>query len=252
LQNVDRGPLRSCFVPSAPDRSLIIADYSQIELRVVALIANETVMIDAFRRGEDLHRKITAINLGKDPVDVTRQERATVGKSTNFGFAYGQRAKGFASYARAKYGLNLSIKEAEAFRRNYRSTYPAIPRWHTECERKSANPGNNSARIIMGRLLLAKKDDAWSRFNLFTEYVVSGSCADLIKAAMIKADSVLPAGVHLVATVHDELVYDAPADVAPQCRDAIRQAMIETFVAMFGTEIPVEVEAKVCANWGEK
>jgi DNA polymerase-1 len=57
MQNIDRGPLRSCFIPSAPDRSLIVADYSQIELRVVALIAKETVMIDAFRRGEDLTGK---------------------------------------------------------------------------------------------------------------------------------------------------------------------------------------------------
>ena len=89
-------------------------------------------------------------------------------------------------------------------------------------------------------------------FNLHTEYVVSGSCADLIKAAMIKADSVLPASVHLVATVHDQLVYDAPADIAPQWRDIIRRVMIETFVEMFGTEVPVEVEAKVCEDWGEK
>ena len=62
----------------------------------------------------------------------------------------------------------------------------------------------------------------------------------------------MPFDVHLVATVHDELVYDAPADIAPQCRDVIRQAMIEAFVEMFGPEVPVEVEAKVCANWSEK
>ena len=157
LQNVDRGSLRSCFIPSGPNRSLIVADYSQIELRVVALIAKETVMIDAFRRGEDLHRKITAINLGKAPADVTRQERATVGKATNFGFIYGQGTRGFAIHARTKYGLRLSIAEAERFRENFMRTYPAIPKWHIEGRRKAANPDNNSARTVRGRLLLAKR-----------------------------------------------------------------------------------------------
>ena len=225
LQNVTRGPLRSAFIPSGPDRRLIVADYSQIELRVAALIAKETVMIAAFQRGEDLHRQIAAVNLGKDSADVTPQERATVGKSTNFGFLYGQAAKGFAAYAKTNYGLSLSIEDAERFRENFFSTYPALRRWHTECKRKSVNSGNDSARTVMGRLLLARKDDSWARFNMFTEYVVSGSCADLIKAAMIKVSSVMPSDVHLVATVHDELVLDAPADMAKQYCGMVRYAM---------------------------
>jgi hypothetical protein len=69
-------------------------------------------------------------------------------------------------------------------------------------------------RTKLGRLLLAQKNDPWARFNLFTEYFVSGSCADLLKVAMVKIDMVMP-DVHLVATVHDELVYDAPDDIAP-------------------------------------
>ena len=104
------------------------------------------------------------------------------------------------------------------------------------------------ARTIWGRRLYPAVESEWGRFNMITEYVVSGSCADLIKLAMLKVDGVLPADVHLVATVHDELVYDAPADVAPQCRDIIQQVMIEAFVEMFGTTIPIEVDAKVCAN----
>ena len=138
------------------------------------------------------------------------------GKSTNFGFLYGQSAKGFAAYAKTNYGLSLSIEDAERFRENFFCTYPALRRWHVECKRKSVNSGNDSARTVMGRLLLARKDDSWARFNMFTEYVVSGSCADLIKAAMVKVSSVMPPDVHLVATVHDELVLDAPADMAKQ------------------------------------
>ena len=109
-----------------------------------------------------------------------------------------------------------------------------------------------SARTVMGRLLLPRKDTEWGRFNMFTEYVVSGSCADLIKLAMLKVDGVLPADVHLVATVHDELVFDAPAKGAEEACTLVKTAMVDAFTEMFGTEVPVEVEAKVCANWGEK
>jgi DNA polymerase family A/3'-5' exonuclease len=75
LQNVPREPLfRSCFVPTGPDRKLVVADYSQIELRVAALIAKEAVMIDAFKRGDDLHALAAARNLGKKPKDLTKEE----------------------------------------------------------------------------------------------------------------------------------------------------------------------------------
>jgi DNA polymerase I-like protein with 3'-5' exonuclease and polymerase domains len=86
-----------------------VADYSQIELRVAAFIAGEKVMIDAFKRGEDLHRSMAKVNQGKDPMAVTKSERA-LGKVTNFGFLYGQSAKGFSLYARKDYGLILSVR----------------------------------------------------------------------------------------------------------------------------------------------
>jgi DNA polymerase I-like protein with 3'-5' exonuclease and polymerase domains len=106
----------------------------------------------------------------------------------------------------------------------------------------------------LGRRLLAQADSAWARFNVWTEYVVSGSAADLLKVAVVKLDSILPAGseCHLVATVHDELIYDVPGSEAEQYCSTIRNAMEEAFRELFGTTVPVEVEAKVIQNWGEK
>jgi DNA polymerase-1 len=251
LQNVTRGPLRSCFIPSGPDRRLIVADYSQIELRVAALIAKETVMIDAFKTKADLH-KMTAAAVLRKPVGEVAKDDRQMAKAVSFGFLYGQSANGFVAYARANYGLNLSLEDAERFRENFFFTYPAFRRWHIACKRKAVNSDNGSARTVFGRLLMARKDDAWARFNMFTEYVVSGSCADLLKMAMIKVAAVVPADVHPVATIHDELVYDAPADTAKQYCSVIRQAMEDAFTEMFGKVVPVEVEAKVCGNWGEK
>jgi DNA polymerase I len=251
LQNITRGPLRSCFIPSSSERALIIADYSQIELRVAALVAGESVMVEAFKRREDLHYKIAAVNLRKPISEVTRAERGSVGKSTNFGFIYGQSAEGFMVYARTEYGLILELKEATRFRNNFFDTCPALRAWHKECHRKGKD-NMAEARTIYGRLLRAQADTAWARFNLWTEYVVSGSCADLLKATMVRIAAILPSDVHLVATVHDELIYDAPFGEAEQYCGMIRLAMEEVFSEMFGKDVPIEVESKVCANWGEK
>lgn len=251
LQNIPRGPLRHCFISSSPERRLVIADYSQIELRVAALVANETVMIEAFKRKEDLHYKIAAVNLRKPIGEVTRAERGSVGKSTNFGFIYGQGDKGFRIYARTEYGLVIELEEAARFRNNFFETYPGLRAWHEECWRK-AKDNIGEARTIYGRLLRAQQDSTWARFNLWTEYVVSGSCADLLKAAMVQIASILPSDCHLVATVHDELIYDVPGDLSEQYCGMIRLVMEESFVAMFGTTVPIVAEAKVCRNWGEK
>ena len=133
-------------------------------------------MIAAFQRGADLHKKTAAVNLGTFD-GCYPQGRPAIGKPTHFGFLYGQSAKGFAAYARTNYGLSLSIEDAERFRENFFSTYPALRRWHTECKRKSVNSGNDSARTVMGRLLLARKDDSWARFNIFTPNTLSAAPA---------------------------------------------------------------------------
>ena len=206
LQNVDRGQLRSCFIPSTPDRRLIVADYSQIELRVAALIAKEETMIAAFKNHADLHKMTAAAVLRKPIEEVTKADRQ-MAKAVSFGFLYGQSAKGFVDYARTTYGLTFSPEEAERFRENFFAAYPAIRAWHARCHSKARDSRNNSAHTIAGRLLLAQNDDDWARFNVFTEYVVSGSCADLLKLAMVRIAGVLPDSAHLVATVHDEPVH---------------------------------------------
>ncbi len=228
-----------------------MVDYSQIELRVAALIAGEGVTIEAFKRGEDLHTAIVALNLRKDPKDVTKAERTT-GKAINFGFIYGQGAKGFQIYARTTYGIELSLDEAERFRATIFNRYPALRHWHRKCHRLAEDPANDSARTVLGRLLIAQDDTQWGRFNALTAHNVSGSCADLLKLAMIKAAEALPDDVQMLATIHDEIVFDAPVATAVQHCETIKGVMVEAFVEMFGTVVPVEVEAKVCANWGEK
>jgi DNA polymerase I len=146
----------------------------------------------------------------------------------------------------------LTLGMAEQFHDRFFELNSGLKKWHELCWKKAADPRNDSARTVFGRLLQPDGDRQWSRFVMFTNYVVQGSCADLIKAAMIKTTSVLPNEVRLVATVHDELIFDAPADMAGHYCRVIKQAMIDAFTNMFGTGVPVEVDAKVCANWSDK
>jgi DNA polymerase I-like protein with 3'-5' exonuclease and polymerase domains len=243
--------VRGLFVAGEPLRRLIVADYSQIELRVAALVADESVMIDSFRDRIDLHSKIAAASL-RIPIALVTPEQRNIGKTINFGFLYGRSAEGYRRGVRKDYGLVLSSAQARDYRNAFFATYPAVASWHEECRRKAEDPGNNRARTRFGRLLCAQKDDAWARFNLWTNYVVQGSCADLLKMAMIKIASILPSDCHLVATVHDELIYEAPLSLAEQCCGMIRLGMEETFSEMFGVSVPIVAEAKVCANWAEK
>jgi DNA polymerase I-like protein with 3'-5' exonuclease and polymerase domains len=243
--------VRTIFVAGTPERRLIVADYSQIELRVAALVAGETVMIDAFRDHVDLHTKIAAVSLRVSPEQVTPEQR-DIGKTINFGFLYGRSAEGYRRGVRKDCGLILTSEQALGYRNSFFATYPAVAAWHEECRRKARDPANNRARTIFGRLLCAQIDDAWARFNLWTNYVVQGACADLLKMAMVKVASILPSYCHLVATVHDELIYDVPLSLSEQYCGMIRMAMEETFVEMFGSEVPIVAEAKVCKNWGEK
>jgi DNA polymerase-1 len=229
---------------------LIVADYSQIELRIGAYFARDEVMLAAFRAGKDLHRETAATVRSKSVTDVTGDDRQ-LAKAVNFGFEYGQRAKGFQTYARTKYNIKLSPEEAAELREKFFARYTGLARWHREAWENARN-GVCEARTILGRLLLAEADaDEWARFQLGTSYLVSGSTADVVKKAMVDTVVILPADVYLLATVHDELIFDCPRALAEDYKVRIRLCMEESFRKLF-PDVPIEVEVKICANWAEK
>jgi DNA polymerase-1 len=247
LQNVDRGELRKCFVPSE-NHKLIVADYRQIELRIGAIFADDTVMLDAFRAGEDLHRKTAAGILSKQVADVVKADRQ-LAKAVNFGFLYGQGPEGFQRYAKTTYGITLTLEEATEFRQKFFEQYQGLKRWHQAAWNKVETV--TEARTVLGRILLPRGDTDWAKFQMLTNYVTQGSAADVIKVAMVKLAYRLPPGF-MVATVHDELVFDVPVDGAEGLCELIRITMIDAFTEVFGDIIPMEVEAKVCSSWAEK
>jgi len=252
IQNIsrDEGLYRDCFIASASNRILVVADYSNIELRVAAIVAKDAAMLDAFREGRDIHRATAAAVLGRVEEEITSGNRQ-LAKAVNFGFLYGQRPQGFLAYARANYGIELTLEEATAFRQVFFAQYPGLKKWHQRAWHQAELI--DEVRTIIGRRqLLGRKDSKWARFQALTNTVVSGSAADLIKTAMVLLDEALPPDAHLVMTCHDELIVDAPQGRAEETKVIMQQAMEEAFTQLFGDTIPVTVAPKAVQNWQEK
>ena len=249
LQNIGRGELRECFLAPTGSR-LIVADYSQIELRAAAAIAGEAKMIEAYRRGDDLHKLTAATVLGKPIEEVTKADRQT-GKSASFGLLYGQSAKGLVRYAASSYGVTLEEDEAEEIRRVFFRTYGALRQWHGESH-NIAERGVGEVRTVLGRRRLIPKDaDAWQQFTALVNTPVQGGCADGMKRALVLIASRLPANSRLISTVHDEVIVESPeADAEVVCA-VVRESMISAMTDLF-PQVPIEVEAGVCERWSEK
>jgi len=249
LQNIGRGPLRECFLAPTGSR-LIVADYSQIELRAAAAIAGEAKMIEAYKRGDDLHKLTAATVLGKPIEEVTKEDRQ-LSKAVNFGNLYGQSAKGLVRYAASSYGVTLEEDEAEEIRRAFFRTYGALRQWHGESH-NIAERGVGEVRTVLGRRRLIPKDaDAWQQFTALVNTPVQGGCADGMKRALVLIASRLPAGARLISTVHDEVIVESPeADAEAVCA-VVRESMISAMTDLF-PQVPIEVEAGVCERWSEK
>ncbi len=249
LQNIGRGELRSCFI--APEgRSLVVADYSQVELRVAAALAGETRMIEAYQRGDDLHKITASAVLGRPLEAVTKYDRQ-LAKAVNFGLLYGQNAKGLVRYAKTSYGVDLTEDEARAIRQKFFATYGHLRQWHG-LSHQQAERGVEEVRTITGRRrLIPSTASAWERFTALVNTPVQGGSADGIKQALIDLAARLPEGAKIISTVHDEIIVECDAAQSESVRDLLASVMRETMQALF-PQVPIEVEARVCTNWGEK
>jgi DNA polymerase-1 len=175
------GKLRECIIAPEGHR-LVKADFSQIELRIVAKIAGEEKMLEAYRQGEDLHARTARNITGRE--EVTKEDRQ-LAKAVNFGTLYGQGAKGLQEYARNTYGVAMSLQEATQYWERWFETYPAIRTWHRR-EGIGFDAGEDSASTLTGRL---------RRVRSFMEKVnhpVQGLGADGLKTAMALFNERLP------------------------------------------------------------
>jgi DNA polymerase-1 len=241
LQQVPRDQrYRRCFT-APPGRVLVKADYSQLQLRIAAKVANERRMLEAYTRGEDLHTLTARRITGKD--DVTRDDRQ-IAKAVNFGLLFGLGAKGLRGYARSNYGLDLTETQAAQYRQAFFATYPGLARWH----RRAGNSRAHECRTLAGRRrLLDEKTPYTHRLNS----PVQGLEADGAKLAMglLWERREQAPGAFPVLFCHDELVVECDAGQADAVKDWLRQAMLDGMAPLVDP-VPVEVEVSTGRTWG--
>jgi DNA polymerase I-like protein with 3'-5' exonuclease and polymerase domains len=241
LQQVPRDPrYRRCFV-AQPGRVLVKADYSQLQLRIAARVADERRMLDAYARGEDLHTLTARQLTGK--ADVTKADRQ-LAKAVNFGLLFGLGAKGLRSYARSTYGLDLTEDEAAQYRDAFFRAYPGLQRWHKRAGASSAK----ECRTLAGRRrLLDERTPYTHRLNS----PVQGTEADGAKLAMAllwERRDQCP-GAFPVLFGHDEIVVEADAGQADTAAAWLKQAMLDGMAPLLDP-VPVEVEVQTARTWG--
>ena len=254
LQNIpirsDRGKeIRKAFVPRDPSRVLISADYSQIELRIVAAMSADPNMCEAFKMGKDIHTATAAKVYGIDEAAVTKEMRYKA-KSVNFGIIYGQGAFGLAE------NLGISRTEAKEIIDNYKKEFPNIQLYMDEQINKAKEQGY--VETLMGRKRWLRDINS-SNFTVrgFAERnainsPIQGSAADMIKLAMIKVHNEMKKkhwDSKMILQVHDELVFDATEEELPALKELIIECMTGAMVLPNG--VPVEAEVGVGKNWLE-
>jgi DNA polymerase-1 len=234
--------IRAAFVPE-PGWKLIVADYSQIELRLLAHFSKDPVLLDAFRNGEDIHTRTAAEVLGIPPLLITREQRNSA-KAVNFGIVYGISPFGLSAQ------LGISRKEAEQYIANYFERYAGVRRFIDDTIAQVKQSG--ITRTLLGRERpIPDMNSRNPNSRGFAERTavnspLQGTAADLIKLAMIHIDRELKQGrARLLLQVHDELVLEAPADEAADVAAMVKREMEN----VHRLAVPLLVDTGIGDNW---
>ena len=238
--------IRSAFV-AEPGQRLLSADYSQIELRILAHVSGEPKLREAFARGEDIHTATAAEVLGKDPATLTKDER-NVAKMINFGIVYGISAFGLSE------NLDIPKEQAQAYIDTYLARFPLVQAFIARTIAQASEDGY--ATSLLGRRRPVPELRAMNRQTrgfgerVAVNFVMQGSNADIIKVAMVAIHERLRAegrGARLVLQVHDELLLDVPETEVSKVRELVREEMI----GAYPLDPALAVDIGVGDDWAE-
>ena len=239
--------IRRAFIPRGSDYILMAADYSQIELRVIASISNEKNMIDAFVNNQDIHTMTASKIYNVDPENVTREQRGNA-KTVNFGIIYGVSAFGLSQQT------DLNRSESKVMIDNYFLNYPGLKKYMSDQIDFARN--NGYVETIMGRRRYLQNIN--SQNNMLRSSSernainapIQGSAADIIKIAMININSELKKQSlksKMLLQVHDELVFDVHKSEKDQIQDIVKTTM-ESAVKL---KVPLKIDLEFGKNWLE-
>ncbi len=235
--------IRRAFI--APPGSVIVsADYSQIELRVLAHLSKDPVLVDAFRTGQDVHVRTAMEIFGVDEAGVTDEMRRR-SKTINFGVIYGMGESALAKR------LDISRAEAARFIDAYFARYRGV---HEFMERTMAEAKRSeSVRTLLGRRRLLpdlRSSDRMRRAQaerIAQNTPIQGTAADLLKLAMVRVPRPVVPGARMVLTVHDELAFEVPAEAVDEAKAKVREAM----ESVFPLDVPLVVDIDHGPTWAD-
>jgi DNA polymerase I len=238
--------IRAAFVPE-PGWHFVAADYSQIELRILAHVSGEESLIAAFRAGEDIHRRTAAEVFGVE-LDLVTQEQRDVAKTTNFSVIYGVTAFGLSR------GLAITPKQAQEFLDRFFARHPKVKAW---LERTVAEGYQRGfvATLLGRRRYIPELRTGNPNLRAFAERMatnapIQGTAADLIKIAMVRMAQALAQGgfrSRMLLQVHDELLFESPEDERERLEALARQVM-ESAMAL---DVPLKVDIKTGTDWAQ-
>lgn len=252
LQNIpirtERGrQVRKAFVPRNEDYVLVAADYSQIELRIIAALSEEDTMIEAFKNGMDIHAT-TAAKVFDVPLEAVTREQRSNAKTVNFGIIYGVSAFGLSNQT------ELTRAESKELIETYYKTYPKLREYMGEQVEFAREHGY--VQTVLGRRRYLKNINAGNQVvrgaaeRNAVNAPIQGSAADIIKIAMINIQRKLNEGGYrtkMLLQVHDELVFDCHKDELESMKSLIKSEMENAYTL----SVPLDVEVGVGQNWLE-
>jgi DNA polymerase-1 len=234
--------IRAAFVPR-DGWTLVVADYSQIELRLLAHFSRDTVLVNAFRNGEDIHTRTAAEVFGVPPLMITPEQRRNA-KAVNFGIVYGQTPFGLAQQ------LGISRREAEAYIGAYFERYSGVRRWLDQTIAEVRRTGY-SLTLHGRKRPIPDMNSRNPNARGFAERTavntpLQGTAADLMKMAMIRIHARLERmRAKMLLQVHDELVFEAPPEEVPELKKLVKAEM----EVVHPLEVPLVAEVGAGPNW---
>ena len=234
---------RSCFV-AEQDNTLVIADYSQIELRILAEVSDDPEFVRAFREGDDLHRVTAATMYGVEMEEVSKDQRSAA-KRINFGLMYGRGAKSLSAQ------LGTDEARGRQLIDEYFSNYPRVQRFLQSTANRASR--DRTLRTLAGRVRKFGRnsgvDDKGAMRREAMNYPIQGSSADIAKLALAYIRKELEEmDARLINSIHDEFVVECAGELAEEVSGRMRKAMVQAGEKLL-EKVPVEVEVVISREW---
>lgn len=239
--------IREAFIPGEPGWKMLVADYSQIELRVLAHMSRDGLLLAAFERDADIHSETASLVFGVPAEEVTGEMRR-MAKVVNFGVVYGMGYYGLSSR------LGISMEDATAYIDTYFATYGGVARYRDDCIEEATRRGYGvtllGRRRFIPELASPNRQTRELGERLAINTPLQGTAADIIKKAMVDAAAAVAEGglrSRMTLQIHDELIFDAAPDEVEELRGLVRERMMGAVDML----VPLKVDIGVYENWGQ-